>query len=62
MQKVRVWRDIWYYKEILRLLNVEFIHPEISNEVMIKKIDLVIIITGTSGLEVDFQLKPSIVP
>ena len=61
MQKVRAWREKEFYKEILDIPNVELIHPEISNEEMIEKTDLVITITGTSGLEAAFQLKPSIV-
>ena len=61
MQKVRSWREKEFYKEILDIPNVELIHPEISNEEMIEKTDLVITITGTSGLEAAFQLKPSIV-
>jgi len=61
MQKIRAWRKTEFYKEILDMPNVKLIHPEISNEQMIKKTDLVITITGTTGLEAAFQLKPSIV-
>jgi len=61
MQKVRAWRNIEYYKEILRLPNVEFIHPSISNEEVIKKCSLVITATGTAGLEAALYQKPSIV-
>ena len=51
MQKVRAWRNIEYYKEILSLPNVEFVHHSISNEKVIKKCSLVITATGTAGLE-----------
>ena len=61
MQKLRGWRDKKFYKEILDMPNVILIHPDVSNEEMINKTDLVITITGTSGLEAAFQLKPSIV-
>ena len=61
MQKVRAWRNIEYYKEILALPNVEFIHPSISNEDVIKKCSLVVTITGTAGLEAALYEKPSIV-
>ena len=61
MQKLRGWRDKKFYKEILAMPNVILIHPDVSNEEMINKTDLVITITGTSGLEAAFQLKPSIV-
>jgi hypothetical protein len=61
MQKVRAWRNIEYYKEILRLANVELIHPSISNEEVIKKCSLVITATGTAGLQAALYQKPSIV-
>ena len=61
MQKVRAWRDIKYYKEILELQNVELIHPSITNEEMIKKCKIVITATGTGGLEAALYEKPSIV-
>ena len=61
MQKVRAWRDIEYYKEILRLPNVKLIHPEITNEEMIKKCKMVITATGTAGLEAALYKKPSII-
>jgi hypothetical protein len=61
MQKVRAWRNIGYYKEILALPNVEFIHPSISNEEVVKKCSLVITATGTVGLEAALYEKPSIV-
>tara|TARA_B110000467_G_scaffold163033_1_gene187913 strand:+ start:10521 stop:12002 length:1482 start_codon:yes stop_codon:yes gene_type:complete len=61
MQKVRAWRNIEYYKEILSLPNVEFVHPSISNEKVIKKCSLVITATGTAGLEAALYQKPSIV-
>ena len=60
MQKVRAWRDIKYYKEILELQNVELIHPSITNEEMIKKCKMVITATGTGGLEAALYGKPSI--
>jgi hypothetical protein len=61
MQKVRSWRNIEYYKEIMRLPNVELIHPSISNEEVIKKCSLVITATGTAGLQAALYQKPSIV-
>lgn len=61
MQKVRGWRNISYYKEILDLPNVQLIHPSVSNDEMVRNCSLVITITGTSGLEAAFHEKPSIV-
>ena len=60
MQKVRGWRSLSYYKEIKEIPNVEFCHPEVPNEIIIKKCSLVITITGTSGLEAAINGKPSI--
>ncbi|MDC0450761.1 capsular biosynthesis protein [Nitrosopumilus sp.] len=61
LQRVRGWRPISFYKEIKNLPNVEFVHPHIENEEMIKKCSIVATITGTSGLEAAINKKPSIV-
>ena len=60
MQKVRGWRSLSYYKKIKDIPNVEFCHPEVSNESIIKKCSLVVTVTGTSGLEAAINGKPSI--
>ena len=61
MQKILNWRNISYYKKILELPNVKFIHQSFSNQEIIKNCSLVMTITGTSGLEAAFYNKPSIV-
>ena len=61
MQIFYAWRDISQYKKIMDLPNVELVHPNVSNEEMLKNCSLVITIAGTSGLEAAFFNKPSIV-
>lgn len=61
MQKVRGWREIAYYKEILDMPNVQLIHPSVTNEEITKKSSLVTAIVGTSTLESAIFGKPSIV-
>ncbi|MGI0011521.1 MAG: hypothetical protein ACREAE_08990, partial [Nitrosopumilaceae archaeon] len=61
MQKIRGWRNVSYYKEIMELPNVRLFHPSVSNDEMVKNCSLVITITGTSGLEAAFYNKSSIV-
>jgi len=60
-QTIRGWRKISFYKEILEIPNVEFLHPSVSSEQIIKKCSLVITVGGTSGLEAAFYQKPSII-
>jgi hypothetical protein len=60
-QSLNNWRNIKYYKQILRMPNVRFIHPSISSLTLVQNSDLVITITGTAGLEALFFQKPSIV-
>ena len=60
-QSLNNWRKIEYYKQILKIPNVKFIHPSISSLTLVKNSDLVVTITGTSGLEAAFFQKPSIV-
>jgi hypothetical protein len=55
------WRSISYYKYIMNLPNVELLHPDVSNEELLKHCSLVITITGTPGLEAAYYNKPSIV-
>ena len=61
MQKLRAWRSIEYYKEILAFPNVEFIHPSVSNEEVIKKCSMIVTVTGTAGLEAALYQKPAII-
>ena len=57
----REWRNISFYKEILDIPNVKFIHPSVSSEELYKKCSLVITSGGSSGFEASFFQKPTIV-
>ena len=60
-QKLNGWRSSSFYKEILKMPNVEMYHPSISNNIMIENCELVITITGTSGFEAVINQKPAII-
>jgi hypothetical protein len=61
MQKIKGWREISFYKNIMKLLNVKLIHPSISNDEMLKKCAMAMTIAGTTGLEAALYRKPCIV-
>ncbi len=60
-QKIRFWRNISEYKEILNIPNVRLFHPNFSTEQILEKCSLVITINGTSGFDAAFFEKPSII-
>ncbi len=60
-QKIRYWRNISDYKEIMAIPNVSLIHPSFSAEKIYEYCSLVITIGGSSGLEAAFYQKPSII-
>lgn len=60
MMKTVGWRSTLYYKTIMNLPNVHFIHPSITSEEIIKKCSLVVTIAGTTGQEAAFYGKPVI--
>jgi len=60
-QTIRGWREIDFYKKVLEIPNVEFLHPSVSSVNLMKKCSLVITVGGTSGLEAAFYQKPSII-
>ena len=57
---LRGWNDIKYYKEITDIPNVQFIHPQFDNDVLIKNSQLIISIRGTSTLKAVKYGKPTI--
>jgi len=59
--KINGWHSISYYKKILTLPNVVFLHPTVSNEQLFSNCSLVATISGSAGLEVLTYAKPSIV-
>ena len=60
VMSTRGWRPTSDYKEIMRIPNVELIHPSVSSEDILKKCSMVVTINGTSSLEAAFYKKPSI--
>ena len=60
-QRVRKWRKISEYKEMLEIPSVRMIHPYVSPVELYKKCSLAITVIGSAGLEAAFYEKPSIV-
>ena len=60
-QKLRGWRKISEYEEILKIPNVILIHPSYSSENLYANCSVVITIGGTSGFEAALYNKPSII-
>ena len=55
------WRNISYYKKILKLPNVILLNPSILPDEIYDKCTLVITITGTAGFEAIIHNKPAII-
>ena len=60
-QVTREWRDTSFYKEVLAIPNVQFLHYSVKPEDILKKCSLVITIHGASGLEAAIHKKPAII-
>lgn len=58
--RIRGWRKISDYKEMMKLPNVVVLHPNTDIVDIIKKSKLVITINSTTGFEAAFYEKPSI--
>jgi hypothetical protein len=54
------WRDLKFYKEILGMHNVKFIHPSVSNEKLIQNSKMICTIAGTTAIDALFYNKPSV--
>ena len=61
IQVTREWRKISFYKEILSIPNVQFLHHSVKIEDVMKKCSLLITINGAAGLEAAIYKKPSII-
>jgi hypothetical protein len=61
IMKKLMWRPTSFYKQLMNLPNVILIHPNITNEELIKNCSIVTTITGTAGLQAAFFNKPSII-
>ena len=59
--RFRHWRDISYYKKILDLPNVELFHPSFNSKILLENCELVITISGSTGLEAALYKKSAIV-
>ena len=57
----REWRKTSYYKEILKIPNVELLSPTVPSSEIYEKCSMVITALGTSGFEAAFYGKPVIV-
>ena len=57
----RNWRDISFYKEIMKLKNVKLFHPDFDSKVLLNNCELVISVGGTSSFEAVFFGKPSLI-
>ena len=57
----RDWHTIDEYKEILKIPNVEFIHPSVPADKIYQNASLVIAIAGSSAFEAAAHGKPSLV-
>jgi hypothetical protein len=55
------WRDLSFYKYLMKLPNVELLHPSLHPNDIIKNSSLVVTIASTTGQEAAFNKKPSIV-
>lgn len=60
-QGVMGWREIGFYKKIIKIPNVKLVHISTENEELINNSSIVITVTGTSGLEAAMAKKPSII-
>jgi len=60
VQVIREWREISFYKDILSIPNVVFLHHSVKTSDILKKCSLVITINGAAGLEASIHKKPSI--
>lgn len=60
-QRIRYWRSISEYKDMMSIPNVHLFHPNFSAESLYEKCSIVITIGGSSGLDAAFYQKPSII-
>ena len=60
VQVTREWRKISFYKDVLSIPNVEFLHHSVKTSDILEKCSLVITINGAAGLEAAIHRKPSI--
>jgi capsule polysaccharide modification protein KpsS len=59
--KLTKWRNVNFYKEIMKLPNVKLLHPDVSSSDLLSHSKLVLTVAGTSGFEATIHGKPTIV-
>jgi len=59
--RFRSWREVQFYKDLLRLPNVRLIHPSVNPEEILEKCSIVITTSSTAAMEAAFYEKSSIV-
>ena len=59
--RFRHWRNPSYYKKIMALPNVKLIHPSFNTKILLENCELVITISGSTGLEAALYKKPCII-
>ena len=61
VMKIPGWREESYYQQIIDLPNVKLLHPDMSQEELIKSCSLLITIRGSAAIEATIFKKPTIV-
>ena len=59
--ELRGWNDIDYYKEILEIPNVKFMHPHFDNNILLQNSKLLITVRGTTAFKAVKYGIPSII-
>ncbi len=60
LQNTRGWREISFYKNVMKLPNVIFLHHSIDPEKILEKCSLVLTVNSTAGMEASFHKKPTV--
>lgn len=61
VMRMRGWRSISFYKQLMALPNVKVLHPSVNPDEIMERCSLVLAITSTAGLEAAFHQKCSII-
>lgn len=61
VMRMRGWRSISFYKQLMSLPNVKVLHPSVNPDEVMKNCSLVLAITSTAGLEAAFHQKCTVI-
>jgi hypothetical protein len=61
IQKMKMWRSIEDYKNIIKIPNVKLVNPYVNAQELIQKSSAIISISGATGFEALFYKKPVII-